>query len=231
MRPFPDDANVGKALDWTGDGITGLVSILPQDTEVIFFFGDLNFRMKPKELKDWALTHTMSLPRQAPKRTILEELLKEERLDDLMDMDELLHLRKAKAGVLAQFSEAPIKFLPSYKLDYADEKKGHVLPSGVIRSYSKKRLPAYCDRILYFSDHRHSLTSLHYTRILDFDFSDHDPVVGLFHLERLEGSLEKKPVFRSPTPLLIARCIRVLMVNYMLILGVLTLSLLYRCFG
>ena len=196
-----------------------LISILPQDTEVIWYFGDLNFRMRGSK-SDWAFGNTSAKTHeQLPKRSEILNLIEKKEIDLLLEKDELVFLRKAKHGVLSQFSEAPIKFLPSYKFQTGKTKKVKDEPSLAgerkDREYSAKRIPAYCDRILYYSDSRHVVTSLHYTRISDYSWSDHDPVVGMFHLEQVIGIGEKKiSKGRNSLTVIQARLLRAWYCNY-----------------
>ena len=201
LHSFPDPDNPLYAYNFIKDSkenITKqkLISILPQDTEVIWYFGDLNFRMKGTKT-NWAFGPSPTKAHEIlPKRSEILALIEKNDIDLLLEKDELSFLRKAKQGVLSQFSEAPINFLPSYKLQTKKIRKVKNDPplegSRKDREYSSKRLPAYCDRILFYSDSRHAVTSLHYTRISDYSWSDHDPVVGMYHLEQVIGVGEKK---------------------------------------
>jgi len=175
-------------------------TLLPKDGEVIFVLGDLNFRLSTAH-PEWG-AETNQLPRQE----VVDKLIKEESIKSLVEMDELTLLRSQKLGVLSQFSEAEITFLPTYKLSLDP-----------IRKYSKKRLPAYCDRILYFSDHRYILQPLEYSRIEDYNHSDHDPVVGLYCLERVSDSEIKQVISANTSKILYLRVIRILTINWRLI--------------
>jgi hypothetical protein len=219
------------------------ISILPQDTEVIWYFGDLNFRLKGKKT-NWGFGEGAQASKAEialPSRSEIISLIENGSIDALVAKDELTHLRHAKHGVLSQFSEPPINFLPSYKLnqtssraiqkakvDRAEEPHfdGRIAQR---REYSAKRLPAYCDRILYYSDTRHSITSLHYTRVTDYSWSDHDPVVCMFHLEQTVGISEKRiSKGRELIPIIQARLLRLWHCNYRHIFILVILLLISR---
>ncbi|KAJ3310115.1 hypothetical protein HDV04_005381 [Boothiomyces sp. JEL0838] len=155
---------------------------LPQNHEVIWFLGDLNFRFKGAKDK-WA-HGIIGNDSTLPKRSKILELIQKNDVEELNALDELNYLRSVQQGTLAQFREPKILFTPPYKL------KG-VKKADVPRAYSETRMPAYCDRILYFSDGHHSVSPLHYLRVEEFDWSDHDPVVALFHLERIAEDMAK----------------------------------------
>ena len=226
-------------------------SILPQDAEVIFFFGDLNFRLKG-DSKTYGSTLTSS-PQPLPSRTEILRLINEGSINQLLEMDELLHLLSQKHGILSQFQEEKITFLPSYKFDLIPKLKRDLIrtpsrestplvripssettplprthsskslnsnpPSTPSRIYSSKRLPAYCDRILYYADHRYTLTPLKYiTR--SFEFSDHDPVMGVYHLERVEGDAK---VFIKRSGVLGIRVWRMVMCCWKVVVGVIVI--------
>ncbi|KAI8904838.1 Endonuclease/exonuclease/phosphatase [Gorgonomyces haynaldii] len=94
--------------------------------------------------------------------------IQDKQIDMLLQRDELKALEKSK-HLLSRFMEPKITFLPTYKLDSK-------------REYSKKRLPAYCDRILYNSE---SVQPMSYDRV-PFSLSDHDPVIAMFMFEPQE---------------------------------------------
>ncbi|KAJ3274726.1 hypothetical protein HDV01_002248 [Terramyces sp. JEL0728] len=159
---------------------------LPQNHEVIWFFGDLNFRFKGSKEK-WAhgvIGNDASLP----KRSKVLELIQKNNVEELNALDELNYLRSVQQGTLAQFKEAMIGFTPSYKLKMEKKLEGS-------RAYSTTRLPAYCDRILHFNSGHHTISPLHYIRIEEYSWSDHDPVVALYHLERATDDMAR-PVLR-----------------------------------
>jgi hypothetical protein len=170
---------------------------------------------------DWGFAASKTC-KMTPNRIEIMSMVKSEQINDLVEKDELTWLRNSKEGVLSQFSEAAIRFLPSYKFENPKRKTSTLggdldlastSSSGPERPYSLKRIPAYCDRILYFADHRHSLTSLHYDRISIYTLSDHDPVVGMYHLEQVSG-IGDKPLVATNPAVLTSRLTRIWSVNY-----------------
>ena len=145
----------------------------PRDHDMIWFFGDLNYRLKgDKEL--WAIDGKKSV--ELPKRSQVLEWIRDNNINALLEHDELIHLRKHGFSLIGKFDEPPIKFLPSYKLIT----KSKQIP----RLYSTSRLPAYCDRILYTQRTEHmNMGCLYYDRIQGYTWSDHDPVIALFHFD------------------------------------------------
>ena len=94
--------------------------------DVLFLFGDLNFRLEGKNFSE-----------------VKQVLTDDNVIDDLLKFDQL-QLEQVKGTAsesrLHYFMEAPITFLPSYKFvpntdDYSDG--------------GKERAPAWCDRILW----------------------------------------------------------------------------------
>lgn len=233
LHSFPSPENPLHAYNFlqTQPLNTPIISILPQDSEVIWFFGDLNFRPRCGSRPDWGTRNSPWMSEGLSKRSEIMAMIESGNVEALVERDELTFLRNAKHGVLSQFFESPIKFLPSYKLNYTTKKSKDELLQAKDRTYSSKRLPAYCDRILYFSDlTRHSITSLHYTRVTDYSWSDHDPVVGLFHMEQVVGVGEKGVGRgRDSVPIIKARLNRFLNCNFRLIVTI-VLFLLFRSF-
>lgn len=249
LHSFPDPSNPVQAYTFTESSQLAepmlersLISILPQDTEVIWYFGDLNFRLKGRKA-DWGFgtggVKWSKDEKNLPSRADIISLIDNGSIDALVTKDELTHLRLSNQGVLSQFTEPPITFLPSYKLNQIsgktnqkakDDQVDTPLIDGRIgqrREYSTKRLPAYCDRILYYSDSRHSITSLHYTRVTDYFWSDHDPVVCMFHLEQVVGIGGKRVEGRTIMPVIQARLLRLWHCNHRYILLLLILVLCY----
>lgn len=78
----------------------------------------------------------------------------------------------------SQFKEKEITFPPTYKFD---------LNTHTYDTSTKKRVPSWCDRILYKSGKSvESFTEceqLAYHHIPEYDQSDHKPVFGLFQVK------------------------------------------------
>lgn len=125
------------------------------DHELVFFAGDLNYR----------IDHS--------RETVLSAIAAR-KLSALLEQDQLRkELKHNPAFRLKDFSEAPISFLPTYKYDRATHQWD---------SSEKNRIPAWCDRILFKSNSPQSLKCLHYTR-WEATISDHRPLTALFEIK------------------------------------------------
>lgn len=87
-------------------------------------------------------------------------------IDAILQHDELT--QNMSLDLFNGYVESPISFPPTYKLSCQNV-------------YSKKRLPAYCDRILYKYDPDVQVNCEYYSSCEVFG-SDHLPVVGMFEI-------------------------------------------------
>lgn len=128
------------------------------DHERIIWFGDLNYRI--------ALGHTDTL-----------KLLKKKDWESLLNKDQLKIEREA-GRVFKGWREGLIKFAPTYK--YSFNSDTYLGETNI--SPSKRRTPAWCDRILWKGDGIHQLS---YERkdSNKYRFSDHRPVYASFSVE------------------------------------------------
>ncbi|XP_010694879.2 type I inositol polyphosphate 5-phosphatase 10 isoform X1 [Beta vulgaris subsp. vulgaris] len=124
----------------------------------IVWFGDLNYRI--------ALNHTETL-----------KLLKKREWETLLSKDQLKIEREA-GRVFKGWREGLIKFAPTYKYSYNSD--SYLGETNI--SPSKRRTPAWCDRILWTGDGVHQLS---YERKDSnrYQFSDHRPVCATFSME------------------------------------------------
>ncbi|KAJ8401661.1 hypothetical protein AAFF_G00376320 [Aldrovandia affinis] len=156
------------------------------DHRVVFWFGDLNFRIAD---------HGMHFLRSA---------INSSRLNLLWEKDQLTMMKK-KEPFLQEFEEGPLSFKPTYKYDRFSENYD---------TSGKKRKPAWTDRILWRvkpkgpppeegeeppqvaadddDEFPLKVSQEAYRSATDYGVSDHKPVIGSFRLE-----LKKK----SETPL------------------------------
>lgn len=128
---------------------TNTMNPLTKVFDHVIWGGDLNFRIHGS-------------------RDIVEALLQHNRYTALKDNDQLsllLQFDKAFAG----FEEGPLTFYPTYKFDKN---------SDVYDTSSKRRVPAWTDRILYSTSP--SLKLLSYASINEIKNSDHRPVYASF---------------------------------------------------
>ncbi|KAG8702323.1 hypothetical protein FRC09_004804, partial [Ceratobasidium sp. 395] len=124
------------------------------DHEVVFLNGDLNYRIDQR-------------------RDIVVPSIQSGELDVLLAHDQLLKEMQTNPGFrLRNFTEAPITFIPTYKYDRKSDE---------FDTSEKRRIPAWCDRILFRSrgDHVHCDR---YTR-WEPNISDHRPVSGAFTVQ------------------------------------------------
>lgn len=128
------------------------------DHEACFLSGDLNYRINlPREQVFTLLSETNSNKFEA-----WETLQREDQLKQQQAINPLFKL--------LNFKEAPILFDPTYKFDRA---------SDVYDTSEKKRIPAWCDRVLYRAPS--NLTNLYYRRH-EVKASDHRPISAGFTL-------------------------------------------------
>ncbi|KAM6459117.1 inositol polyphosphate 5-phosphatase K isoform 2-T2 [Liasis olivaceus] len=138
------------------------------DHQLLFWFGDLNFR-----IEDYGLH-------------FIRESISNSRFNLLWEKDQL-NMAKKKIFFLQEFLEGPLEFKPTYKFD---------LHSDEYDTSEKKRKPAWTDRILWRVKSPPSpppqgapgegglSVSLHsYTSHMDYNISDHKPVTGTFELK------------------------------------------------
>ena len=137
------------------------LGILTVDThDLIFFFGDLNYRIDIDDVNQ------------------VNNFIEKSQYGELMKCDQLkkqIEEKKAFDG----FKENEIGFQPTFKFVIGKE-----------REYDTKRIPAYCDRILWkmgsdagLRTEGRKIECLEYESFIDECMSDHKPVAGLFELK------------------------------------------------
>ncbi|GLD74353.1 inositol polyphosphate 5-phosphatase K-like protein [Lates japonicus] len=162
------------------------------DHKVVFWFGDLNFRIADHGLH------------------FLRSSINSGRLNLLWNRDQLIMMKK-KEQFLQEFEEGPLNFKPTYKFDRN---------SDTYDTSGKKRKPAWTDRILWRikpkplpseDDDEKASTSTHdeqdeypilvnqdkYTSDMSYGVSDHKPVIATFSLE-LRKCFDTQLVHISP---------------------------------
>lgn len=131
--------------------------ILP-DHEIVFLSGDLNYRIDLK-------------------REQCFDLIREKDWQGLIAKDQLYRQLKENPGHrLKPFHEASIEFAPTYKYDRQTDSYD---------TSEKQRVPAYCDRIMWYtrSEHAHTIQCLQYISQPQIKMSDHRPVIGKFSFQ------------------------------------------------
>ncbi|ORY56453.1 Endonuclease/exonuclease/phosphatase, partial [Leucosporidium creatinivorum] len=125
------------------------------DHELVFFAGDLNFRLT------------------LPRKTVLKAV-KDAKIDELLPYDELrIEMNYNPSFRLHSFSEQAITFPPTYKYNTGE---------AIYDTSEKKRVPSWCDRILYRSEDAEAIKPLSYRRY-EADISDHRPVSAAFECQ------------------------------------------------
>ncbi|XP_053466504.1 inositol polyphosphate 5-phosphatase K isoform X3 [Ictalurus furcatus] len=150
------------------------------DHDVVFWFGDLNFRIEDLEMH------------------AVKAAIDNNKLSMLWEKDQL-NMAKDTETVLEGFQEGPLKFPPTYKFDVG---------TNTYDTSGKKRKPAWTDRILWRMrpmalasnvSKRSSVSGLttgtrvtqHFYRShMEYTVSDHKPVSSIF-------TLQVKPWLRS----------------------------------
>ncbi|GAA6058232.1 hypothetical protein JCM3770_007425 [Rhodotorula araucariae] len=164
--PCPGEAT-HRAYVGGGDGTQ------VSDAEMVFFIGDLNFRVDlPRE----EVLSVLASPTQ-------DSILK------LLPHDELTQLRHTSPSFrLRSFTEAPITFPPTYKYDHH---------STEYDTSDKRRTPSWCDRVLWRAERAASVACESYGRF-EADISDHRPVAASFTVQvRRADSVRTEEAYRS----------------------------------
>ncbi|KAH7881837.1 hypothetical protein F5I97DRAFT_1932266 [Phlebopus sp. FC_14] len=122
------------------------------DHEIVFVNGDMNYRIDQR--RDQVITTVQSGD-----------------LSSLLVHDQLLKEIKHNRGCrLRSFQEGPLTFAPTYKYDRR---------SNEYDTSEKKRVPAWCDRILWRSRDPERVVQLNYRRY-EANVSDHRPISAGF---------------------------------------------------
>ncbi|XP_043756758.1 phosphatidylinositol 4,5-bisphosphate 5-phosphatase A isoform X2 [Cervus elaphus] len=145
-----------------GPGAQGIL-----DHDLVFWFGDLNFRIESYDL------HFVKLA------------IDSEQLHQLWEKDQL-NMAKNTWPILKGFQEGPLNFAPTFKFDVGTNKYD---------TSAKKRKPAWTDRILWKvkapgggpspsgrESHRLQVTQYSYRSHMEYTVSDHKPVAAQFVL-------------------------------------------------
>ncbi|GAA5833149.1 hypothetical protein JCM11251_005161 [Rhodosporidiobolus azoricus] len=171
-KQFPKSADLlHHAYVGGGDGTA------VRDCEMVFFVGDLNFRL--------------DLPRSEVLHTLSTSSSLESAITHLMPHDELSILRQSHPSFrLRTFEEAPILFPPTYKYDHGTD---------VYDSSAKQRTPSWCDRVLWRAQRQESVKCIEFGRY-EADISDHRPIAALFEVQIKQINKEaEQRVYRQVT--------------------------------
>ncbi|XP_062942934.1 phosphatidylinositol 4,5-bisphosphate 5-phosphatase A isoform X2 [Cynocephalus volans] len=145
-----------------GPGAQGIL-----DHDLVFWFGDLNFRIESYDLH------------------FVKFAIDSNQLHQLWEKDQL-NMAKNTWPILKGFQEGPLNFAPTFKFDVGTNKYD---------TSAKKRKPAWTDRILWKvkalgggpspsgrESHRLQVTQHSYRSHMEYTVSDHKPVAAQFVL-------------------------------------------------
>ncbi|NWZ12732.1 PI5PA phosphatase, partial [Agelaius phoeniceus] len=150
------------------------------DHDLVFWFGDLNFRIESLDI---------CFVKYAIDSNVLSQLWEKDQLN----------IAKSTWPVLRGFQEGPLNFPPTFKFDVGTNKYD---------SSAKKRKPAWTDRILWkikppskglgTGGHRPSqgvlsVSQLCYCSHMEYTVSDHKPVAAIFAVQ-FASKVDKPPV-------------------------------------
>ncbi|CAJ1068219.1 phosphatidylinositol 4%2C5-bisphosphate 5-phosphatase A [Xyrichtys novacula] len=166
-----DFESILQQQQFEGQAATGVL-----DHDVVFWFGDLNFRIDDLEMQ------------------VVKSAIDNNKYTGLLEKDQL-NMAKDSETVLEGFQEGPLKFPPTYKFDVG---------TNTYDTSGKKRKPAWTDRILWrlratapagaalSAGKRGSMSGLtsgtkvtqhNYRSYMEYIVSDHKPVSSIFTLQ------------------------------------------------
>ncbi|NXX19133.1 PI5PA phosphatase, partial [Podargus strigoides] len=170
-----DFATILHMQQFEGHAASGIL-----DHDLVFWFGDLNFRIESLDIR---------YVKYAIDSNILSQLWEKDQLN----------IAKSTWPVLRGFQEGPLNFPPTFKFDVGTNKYD---------SSAKKRKPAWTDRILWKikspsvglgaggrrpSRGVLSVSQLCYCSHMEYTVSDHKPVVAIFAVQ-FTSKADKPPV-------------------------------------
>ena len=115
-------------------------------------------------------------------------------MHDVLLNNDQLRWNMNRALVLKNFTEPPLNFRPTYKMDV-----------GTVDTYDtgpKRRIPAWADRILYVSNPEH-LHCIAYNSDISITTSDHKPIYASFVVALdsfVTADSEQRVAGRRPSP-------------------------------
>ncbi|KAM8886232.1 inositol polyphosphate 5-phosphatase K isoform 1-T3 [Spinachia spinachia] len=161
-----DFDSILQQQQFEGQTATGVL-----DHDVVFWFGDLNFRIEDLDMQ------------------VVKTAIDTNKFPMLWEKDQL-NMAKGSETVLEGFQEGPLKFPPTYKFDVGTD---------TYDTSGKKRKPAWTDRILWrlraaalAAGKRGStlgltsgtkVTQHYYKSHMEYTVSDHKPVSSIFTLQ------------------------------------------------
>ncbi|MCO5564103.1 hypothetical protein L7F22_017759 [Adiantum nelumboides] len=131
----------------------------------VFWLGDLNYRL------DFGADEESLITTETTAWDAVVQKIQQDDFHTLLQYDELHKEQEAKR-VLFSFKEGEISFPPTFKMRKETED-----------AYDTKRVPAWCDRILWSSFPGCTVEQLSYTSAPSVSSSDHKPVAATFSLK------------------------------------------------
>ncbi|CAN4114931.1 unnamed protein product [Withania somnifera] len=177
-------AGVSSAIQMlrSGNGAFSSAEATPElsEADMVVFLGDLNYRLDGISYDE------------------ARDFISQRSFDWLRERDQL-HTEMEVGNVFQGMREAVIKFPPTYKFER------HQIGLAGYDSGEKKRIPAWCDRILYRDSRSTSVSTcsldcpvvssvLQYEACMDVTDSDHKPVRCIFNVEiaRVDESVRRQ---------------------------------------
>lgn len=130
----------------------------------VFWMGDLNYRLDFTGTEERPMTPQRRFWHKQVKTIMAGEY------KDMLQYDELSR-EKSASRVLHGFNEGDINFPPTFKMQ-----------KDSTNTYSQKRMPAWCDRVLWQNLQGSQAKLLSYTHCPTISTSDHKPVSAVFAL-------------------------------------------------
>ncbi len=150
-----------------GAALTQTLDLTILDHEVVFWMGDLNYRMDENISKEDVF-----------------QFIEAKDINSLKKYDQL-NIERSAGRVFQGFEEAEINFFPTYKYQPGTD----VYET---RAEKKLRAPAYCDRILWKTNVNPSSVRCLSYRSSNLLPSDHKPVSALFSVDLREVISDKE---------------------------------------
>ncbi|CAF0870003.1 unnamed protein product [Brachionus calyciflorus] len=141
-----------------------------ENFDIVFWLGDLNFLVTKEKDKVERKVNSLRNSRGI-------------NYEDILNYDELNQVM-AEERAFRNFLEGRITFEPTYKYD---------INTDTYDTSHKIRIPSYCDRILFKSRQKGSISCYHYNAVKDIKLSDHRPVFGLYEVTIRPG-VDKVPL-------------------------------------
>ncbi|KAH7096955.1 DNase I-like protein [Auriculariales sp. MPI-PUGE-AT-0066] len=159
---FDPNVIAASALPIPLESLVPLEKASMWDTDALFWSGDFNYRL---DLPDADIREMLTDANHPRDRHNIQALLR---------WDQLKASQRNETA-FAGFTEADIRFLPTYRFDTS-------IPTDS-NGYDMKRKPAWTDRILHMSSELIGVETLSYDGHHEVTLSDHKPISSDFYIE------------------------------------------------